>query len=527
VWIIENLNLSGLAECPKCFARKETLDLWAKLQGLNLTNRMIIQGPPGIGKSTELYAWVQYKRKERNILYLHFSSCKGIFILVCTPDYIQQYVLYVATTTLLIKDFILSLSENLKVKFDIVVCDGFLQQSGMLSLVFSIFREQIVIYCSSYKASNEVKGESRQILAKEHGSLITFEMNSWQFCDYIAAFKEGVFEVVFNSTEEIHKRYHYAGGNLRLMLLSENDCLDELNSSFARVNDYKLILAGLCGQSSGNSVNTLFQRIEGQFRLVSEYAERYLLKMFPDKNSEFISFSKNNIMTNNPSFQGWIFEFEVLDLIQKKQIELSALNGHPWNNHCAVLYFHDANDLREKLPFINPNTLLVPFAYNHKLVDVMLYVQPGQLRAANITLAKKHIFRMDYILPYLQLFCDANNRCSLTFDVIIPLEKRTYYQITKRHFTYKHKLLKYDDKWTPRAETSSLASVFLMNRSQTKISSTEMLLYHYPPESENTVQDEVSDRVLRKRARIDSSLEQEEDEEELEIADDPDECDCY
>lgn len=178
VWEVEYLNLSGLAPCSKLFVRDETRELWLKLNSLSGTNRMIIQGPPGVGKSTELYGWVQFQRKEKNVLYIHRNAASGDFILVCTREGIKQYFLGRLQPDLdnTLRRLLLLLKQE--VKLDIVVCDGYQKENGMLHGVIGEFKNQIVIYCSSYRASNDIKGEAFQTLALTHGDLVIFEMDS-------------------------------------------------------------------------------------------------------------------------------------------------------------------------------------------------------------------------------------------------------------------------------------------------------------------------------------------------------------
>jgi hypothetical protein len=236
--------------------------------------------------------------------------------------------------------------------------------------------------------------------------------------------------------------------------------------------------------------------------------------------SEFIKAAKE-IMQFHGSFQGWIFEFEAIHLIKNKMICLSPEN-HPWNNHVEIIHFDDATDLKKKLQRMSPNTLLIPNAYNHKLADVMLYLGPGQLRVAKITIAETHIFRMQHILPYLQVFADTSSRCcELIFDVIIPYGNIDYYKISRTNFNFKHNLLPYDKKWVPDATARDLATVYWVDRSERPAEVS--LEYKYP--AEVTFVDCLQCREsLRKRRKIEdiSSLEPGEDEEELEGVDNPD-----
>ena len=75
---------------------------------------------------------------------------------------------------------------------------------------------------------------------------------------YELAWKHGVFEKMFASKAMVQSHYFYSGGNMRLMLMSEQACLEVLRTSFASVTDPQLLLSGLHGQSSFSAVNTLF-----------------------------------------------------------------------------------------------------------------------------------------------------------------------------------------------------------------------------------------------------------------------------
>jgi hypothetical protein len=58
VWVVENTELlsnTALFRVKSIYIRQETVRLWNKLQTLQKENRMVIQGSPGIGKSTEVF----------------------------------------------------------------------------------------------------------------------------------------------------------------------------------------------------------------------------------------------------------------------------------------------------------------------------------------------------------------------------------------------------------------------------------------------------------------------------------------
>lgn len=159
-------------------------------------------------------------------------------------------------------------------------------------------------------------------------------------------------------------------------------------------------------------------------------------------------------------------------------------------------------------------------------MDAILYIEPGHLLGLNITLAKKHIFKLQHILPYLNLFRRLIDRkCKLDFHVIIPFDKRNTYKISKRHFNDKHKVVKFDNKWTKLKSAQELASVYLMNRSGNLTIEEANKTYQY--DAEGTIDEELSGCMTRKRARGLRNLEPDEDDEEVENELDPDICEVF
>jgi hypothetical protein len=63
------------------YVRDETRNLWRTLEGLGTggTRGVWVSGPPGVGKSTEVYAWGMHHAtrvgsERRNMLWVHQSS---------------------------------------------------------------------------------------------------------------------------------------------------------------------------------------------------------------------------------------------------------------------------------------------------------------------------------------------------------------------------------------------------------------------------------------------------------------------
>ncbi len=116
----------------------------------------MIQGSPGIGKSTELYGWVQYKTSQPNstIIYVSFSNTHGYDILVCKEATITRYAL--ENTDL---DELVSLLRSLYDEHNpqYMVYDGFTHDNNMIFDAFRLSFDCVVIYCTSYQASRAIK----------------------------------------------------------------------------------------------------------------------------------------------------------------------------------------------------------------------------------------------------------------------------------------------------------------------------------------------------------------------------------
>jgi hypothetical protein len=462
--------------------------LWNKLEKLGgTTHRLIIQGSPGIGKSTELYGWLQYKRNSHKLIYLSDGKELGYDLWLCDDSKIVKYTF---DRIELVKDQLKNLYKTFQPS--IIVCDGYTKESNMLMFLCNyLYFRCAVVYCSSYKAAADLKSRTYEGLIRNNSNCDIISMDSWSFDDYSAAFDMGIFQNIIESKQHLQARYYYGGGSIRLMLLDINSIINIIEAALCRASNARQLMSCLNGQGNDAITNSLFQSFGYHTQLVSEYAVKRVANIV---DLEFIHSAKN-ILTSNPSFQGWIFELEVISMIRKKNILLTDKN-HPWNSHTALLDFTDKND--RNLLNVEPNTLLIPREYNHGLFDIMLYVCPGLIRVANITMAKVHLFDLEMVIPYLESFKDqSSGKCTLLFDIIIPLPNQNVYSVNINHFQWKHRIHKYDSNWHRYARVSQICKVFLMDRDNTQStaqyifdeSAHEVTFYSYPN--------------LRKRGRVD------------------------
>jgi hypothetical protein len=491
------------------YVRQESMKLWSKLEELEgSTHRLIIQGSPGIGKSTELYGWLQFKRRSHRVIYLFDNKELGHEIWLCDDSKIAKYTFASNCPIKIVQHQLTDLYKTFQPS--IVVCDGYTKESNMLMFLCNyLYFQCAVVYCSSYKAAADIKSRTHEALIRNNSSCDVANMDSWSLHEYYAAFDKGIFDNI-NSKQDLLARYYYGGGSIRLMLMNIDRIIVVIETALCRAPNAGQLMSCLYGQGNDSITNSLFQSFGNHHQLLSEYVVKRVTNIV---DQEFINNAKC-ILSYNPSFQGWIFELEVISMIRKKSILLTDSN-HPWNSHTSLIDFTDNND--SNLLNIQPNTLLIPREYNHGLFDIMLYVQPGLIRVANITMAKFHLFDLEMVIPYLERFKDhSSGKCFLVFDIIIPLSNQNVYSVNINHFQWKHRIHKYDSRWHRYASVSQICNVLLMDRDHTH----SAVRYEFNESAHGIIS--CSYPNLRKRGHVDVN-----EEDENELFDEKDQVEFY
>jgi hypothetical protein len=159
---ISNIDMSCLPASSRVYVREESWEIWNVLYDVVSSNSRIITGYPGIGKSTEIFRWVENKRNTCKILWIHYSMIFGIS---CTSCLLDRFIKY---------NFESTINENLKAfipelvriyRIQVLVCGGFRKESNMPSFCLSCLIEKcIVVYFSSYNAATEIKGGEEALL---------------------------------------------------------------------------------------------------------------------------------------------------------------------------------------------------------------------------------------------------------------------------------------------------------------------------------------------------------------------------
>jgi len=308
-WMVPNLKFAGLANIPNgIYVREETRNLWATLEGLGTDGGkkrgVWVSGPPGVGKSTEVYAWGMYQAtrcvsERRNMLWVHQSSD------VCEIVKIVDGLMARASLESCNVDEVLKECGGCEILiFDAV-------RDSMKNLVLKAirkFEDAVIVACTSYQS-----GSINQELWAKYETIFNFDYTvySWTWDQYEAAHEARVFGEI--ELEELRGKFYYCGGCIRLMVREVDNILHFLTKTLKKVNDKSVLLGGLGGVSSAAAVNSLVsvrpsEEDADMTYVISQYVSRMLSLMVDNSFLE----KMQSVNTDNPAWQGWVFEFRLL-----------------------------------------------------------------------------------------------------------------------------------------------------------------------------------------------------------------------
>jgi hypothetical protein len=446
-WDVTSFKYSGLVGSNQIYVREESRRLWDVLEKLNKNDLLFVDGPPGVGKSTELYGWSMYKSRstDKKVLWLH-KGLKGICCIFLNRHRDTVY-------TLVAENLVNGL-QNLwsSLEADIVVFDGFTSDTFKDLVGFFFYKKVILIGCSSYSTGRLLKScdheEIDRLMKRKY-----FTMNSWKFSEYTVVLKE---------TDEsvLREKYYYAGGSMRLMKYSSLDAIIvDIDKSFGAVTDYKTLFQGLTGDSGKESVNFLMQCFDRNTIPLSHYVTK---KLSVTVGMEFVKMAKQT-MHDNGSFQGWVFEFEIITLLKTGHLELAGSSyENIWKQgkEATFKYFSFDNDIISA--DLADDTWLIPLKYNFGCIDLMYYKNKGFCYAIQITRAESHEYKLDYIKPIVESFVDEKNKCEVNFVVIIPDGNISKFKLKLMNFINREKIQPFDDRWGSNARLSDFCKLFVL-----------------------------------------------------------------
>lgn len=155
-WLIKNLIISGLSNDPAMehYIRQSTQDLWNLLNGNHEPHtRILINGCPGVGKSTTLFGWLMSRATSRrgrsSFLWIHFENDDGDYSIIFNKK--SEALSQVYNWSGSLNSFDISAIKRLckEEDFDLVILDGKVPRRLM---TMNVPAHTLVILCTSYQS---------------------------------------------------------------------------------------------------------------------------------------------------------------------------------------------------------------------------------------------------------------------------------------------------------------------------------------------------------------------------------------
>ena len=394
---------SGLSDnkpVQQLYVRRACLELSKFLRDLS-TNVQLVTGCPGVGKSIEVFsfAFEQAQLHHKRVLYVHGDTKSGISVIFKDEPSIATARLARQTFSLEPEALNLFVDSVLREGLvDLVVLDGSL--SWLIMKVFlkmDEFPSAKLVTCTSFQAPGKMSQEVSMKCAPRR----RFVMDSWQEDELYAALDVGALSLSPGTTKS--EMFYYAGGSVRLFQASVKDVESELESKISAVPDMsKLVGSGGVGDSSADATNSLMAMYSGKSVVLSQFVMR---KLMDRVSIDFIQKARY-FLPNNPSWQGWLVEAEVMHMARtRKNLSFRNDSSEPrvtetWQAEVGVISFEDVAELAGgnlKVGWYQPTR------WNQKGYDALFRVSRDKLRIIQISMStKSRKFNLKDAIPLAQ-----------------------------------------------------------------------------------------------------------------------------
>lgn len=435
------------------YVRRETAALWNALNRTDaISHNLSVSGPPGTGKSTEVWAWALWKAQHDRVVVTWFHMTPKVRLKVLI-DGIKSKIIYNYLTD---ATDIIEASEG-----SILIVDGVTTQDSRYinhacynwRLVME-GRRYIVVSSASASVAVQVNTEAK---------IVEFTVGSWTFEQYqsaceVKAFFDKIKGNLFEQDEEdkltvedeekqllLAKKFYFAGGCARWMFEFTYDLMmNDLQTHLLKVSNYALCFVEGGGDETSVAVNHLrgvTVKDNGKYYFfISQHVTVELAMKCHDKRKFLVANYREAAATQNPAFEGWIFEFDVNYQLEKAHRDKSMFcsvmrsgtaDGVSTAQETSVdkyEVFNSSDDLSTFIKTLDIGEVLwaKPKLWCQKAYDFICVWKSNDsslnMVVANATLASKHSILLTEVTK-LATELGMNHECpveSIRFDFIIP-----------------------------------------------------------------------------------------------------------
>jgi energy-coupling factor transporter ATP-binding protein EcfA2 len=387
---------------------------------------LLIQGPPGSGKSSVVWFWACLMAETSDIMWVHmipggFISCarlcQGKIRAFTTEFEFVARIIRECRSHTIILDGITKGEMNLigAARMGIDRLDNI---GG--PLVIAVASSQLIIAV-----------EHLEQLYIEELSMDSWTLDQYQQCCNDDNFYQQVEPMLGEGGEKEEKiinKYHYAGGSARWMFGFDVDriCCD-IKKQIAKCDDFTKLIEDSSGPSSNVAVNHLRQKRGENHFIISNYVMRELVQKC---DRSFIKALTNvSLIRGNPSFDGWIFEMDFLIQIREmcKDVNNPTLqllnqdesNAEKWQGDGYQTFTHPA-ELKGRA--FKHNMWLIPKKWNQGGYDAVELVDSESIRFVQVTRGETHDLKLHFMETFLRESELVESMTKVDVVFVVPLE---------------------------------------------------------------------------------------------------------
>ena len=473
-------SVGDLIRCSY-YVRSESMRLWKQLLELKENHLLCITGPPGVGKTTTVFAFCQWIAVQSNSspsirfplsagassvsslassssssssvepmssttpsssIVTAFPLAPGITIrwigLVRVDDTAfivditaQSMVQYFATGVPEIVSFISSFSGEW------LIIDGFLKTTDkeisnvLVRWIRSKEQRRRAVLVSSSSAFR-IDMRYRSAVHTED-----IRVQGWSIEEYKAYLevKENRSTVPLDAIpvdedvaveDQIKAKFYYAGSSARYMLeYTTAQIMKDVSERLLAVDDLDALFSSKVGSDAFNAVGHLRPTSDS---FTSQYITRRLTNRFGGDKFLMEAYA---VCENNPSMIGWLFQMDVENRIRANAVstEHSPIQVYQdaavenWSTAHGFKEFLQARELRE----IKDDVWLIPSNPQQACYDLLQMVPDPRnssgkmLRVVEVTKADRHNLKMEHLNKVVRELCqDGHVMTALDVVILVP-----------------------------------------------------------------------------------------------------------
>lgn len=293
------------------------------LKGLDSLSGGIIEGPPGVGKSSLMWLWcLLAPQSAKPILWIHITKLEIEFCLLRNSS--------CCSAKGRIEDVRSVLSS---VASQILVVDGLSKKNQETLLLDAWEWKQVE---SQARKLFLVSSEQVNLAPDSDVKIERLALSSWKMSDYLLAVQNQDFlrlvspmldqnEAENDEESELesilNSKFYFAGGSARWMFgKTTTEVIGAVKYYLDRHDDPRALTRGFTGSRAKTSINHLLQEDEhGKVFLVSEYVTIQLAIRF---RASFIAEART---LGNPAFDGWVFAADFFNQLHEAKASNQSL----------------------------------------------------------------------------------------------------------------------------------------------------------------------------------------------------------